>query len=84
MTILKKKYKNLFSFLLFCIILYIFPHKYLRDLDSSMKFIQSDIQSELNQCQKEWIQLNDDIFFRNSLSYYFLDTNEIRLFVNCL
>jgi len=81
MTILKKKYKNLFSFLLFCIILYIFPHKYLRDLDSSMKFIQSDIQSELNQCQKEWIQLNDDIFFRNSLSYYFLDTNEIRLFL---
>jgi hypothetical protein len=51
-----------------------------KNSDKLINKYNNKVTQELSQCEKEWEQLNKDVFFRKNLAFYYLDLKEIRLY----
>ena len=56
-----------------------FKNRIQKNSDELISKYNNEKTQELSQCEKEWEQLNKDVFFRKNLAFYYLDLKEIRL-----
>lgn len=79
---MKKKY-SLFLILICFFILGVFLNFFKTELNFIHKEISTESHRKMqnNECNNQWIIVNDKVFFRSSLFFFYEDISEIRLFL---